>query len=120
MFQNCKVLPRVDLSLFNSKYVQNMSYMFSGCTYLEEIDLTPLDLKNCTNINNILEKCNMLDTITFFNKPPIQSFNGKEMFSGCTNLHTFIQPEVPSSFIFLNLQGAFLNCSSLEEITLPQ
>jgi len=120
MFQNCKTLPQIDLSTFNTKNVVNMSYMFSGCTYLEEIDLRPLNLYSCTNIRNILEKCTMLNKITFFNQAPRQAFTGQEMFSGCTNLHIFNQPETSSSFVFINLQGAFLNCSSLENLAFPQ
>ena len=120
MFQNCKTLPQIDLSTFNTKNVVNMSYMFSGCTYLEEIDLRPLNLYSCTNIRNILEKCTMLNEITFFNQAPRQAFTGQEMFSGCTNLHIFNQPETSSSFVFINLQGAFLNCSSLENLAFPQ
>ena len=120
MFQNCKTLPQIDLSTFNTKNVANMSYMFSGCTYLEEIDLRPLNLYSCTNIRNILEKCTMLNEITFFNQAPRQAFTGQEMFSGCTNLHIFNQPETSSSFVFINLQGAFLNCSSLENLAFPQ
>ena len=99
MFENCQVLPSIDLSGFKTGKVENMELMFADCKALTKLDLTGFELThkfkfmrymflNCSSLKTIY--CNddwsendevesAKGTLTFYG----MSFN---TFAGCTSL----------------------------------
>lgn len=66
MFLQCKVLPSIDLSHFDTSKVTNFQFMFSQCEALTELDLSSFDTSNVTNVNNfsgMFNRCENIETI---------------------------------------------------------
>ncbi len=83
MFYNCRI-EKVDLSGFDTREVEDMSYMFWGCSGLEEINFTYFRTDKVMNMEHMFEDCyaiSMLDLSTFVVSPETNVFY---MFCGCS------------------------------------
>ena len=63
MFFNCFNLKSIDLYLFDTKNVIDISHMFFGCRNLSSIDLSFLDTKNANNMAYIFYGCEKLTSL---------------------------------------------------------
>ena len=117
IFSGCSNLKNIDLSSFNTKSVINMFGMFSGCSNLKNINLSSFNIENVINMSKFFSQCSNLTNID------LSSFNTKniidmsEMFSGCSNLLNINL----SSFNIENvtdMSEMFYNCSNLTNMDL--
>ena len=58
MFYSCNLLSSLDLSKFITTQVTNMTQMFYDTTNLVEIDMSNFDTTNCAHYDKILDGCN--------------------------------------------------------------
>ena len=117
LFYNCKNLISIDLSNFNTSYVEDMKWMFANCTNLTELDLSNFNTKNVINMGRMFFNCPLLNNLD------ISKFNTKNvkymysMFSGCLklkdiNVESFITDNV------IDMHYMFFNCKNLLNLDL--
>lgn len=53
MFRDCKSLTSLDLSMFNTKNVDDMELAFCGCENLEFLDLSNFDTRKVISMRSI-------------------------------------------------------------------
>lgn len=63
MFQNCGLLPTLDLSHFDTSNVTDMSFMFFNMRAVTNLDLSGFDTSNVTNMMWMFNYCESLTTI---------------------------------------------------------
>ena len=88
MFAKCYCLEKLDLRIFNTSKVKDMSYMFDQCFNLKEILINPTTFitKNVTSMGHMFNKCNNLKDINLSHFE-IQNANLLcYMFRECDNL----------------------------------
>ena len=91
MFQDCKKLKTLKgIGYFVGKKTTNIQNMFRGCEKLESVDVSTWKMNSVENMAYIFEGCKKLNTI-----------------KGLSNLKT---PKLK------NMDGAFMNCTSLEKL----
>ena len=88
MFRDCKSLTSLDLSNFNTEYIDNMTYMFAGCEALISIDLSSFNTANVKDMSYMFSGCKALTSLNLsnFNTQYVKDMNG--MFQNCYNLTT--------------------------------
>ena len=92
LFYNCKNLKQIDLSIFNTEYVQDMTSILKGCSSLMKIDLSSFNVNKVKNMNNIFSECILLEEIKLFDLNEINdAVYMPKMFFNCSNLkHLYI------------------------------
>ena len=69
MFYGCKNNIYIDLSFFDFKNVNDMSYMFYNCRSLESLpDLSKWDTKNVRDMNYMFYFCSVLKSLPDLSK----------------------------------------------------
>ncbi len=69
MFCGCAALKELDLSNFETWFVNDMTGMFSGCNALETLDLANFDTTGCSyHIERMFENCTSLSKLTISDK----------------------------------------------------
>ena len=98
LFKDCSSLMNINISMFNTIGVMDMSSIFSGCTKLEEIDFN-FNTINTQNMNYMFESCTSLTSLnlTSFNTNRCNAF--KDMFKDCTKLTVYLKSENNSKLI---------------------
>ena len=117
MFYNCKNIITIDLSLFNSKNVIDMSKMFYGCSNLASINLSNLNTKKVTNMRSLFFNCHKLTEI---NLSMIDTKNVEDMtcmFYDCRNL-TQIDLSFFNTENVKEMRNMFYCCNNLSKIDL--
>ena len=117
LFYSLDNLQSIDLSLFNTENIINMSHMFYGCNNLKSIDLSSFNAQNVTNISKMFCNCNKLKHINLskYRAPKIP--NMIDMFYECNSLESIDL----SSFIASNItcvSDVFQSCCKLKNINL--
>ena len=107
MFIGCREVESLDLSMFDTSKVTNMSTMFYGCLALSSLDLTSFDTGKVINMVNMFYSCTALTTldISSFDLTNVTAYGG--MFgsssSNCPPLTTLKTPKInPHDDIPLN------------------
>lgn len=59
-FMNCKELRELDLSMFNTQYVENMEKLFLNCNKLVKLDVRRFNTKNVKKMDAIFKWCSSL------------------------------------------------------------
>lgn len=59
-FMNCKELRELDLSMFNTQYVENMEKLFLNCNKLVKLDVRRFNTKNVKKMDDIFKWCSSL------------------------------------------------------------
>ena len=117
LFQNCKKIETIDLSLLNITLISSVTSMFSGCTSLKSIlwgnikvhptsfnamflgckSLTSIDTSfldpeyNATaNINSMFSQCNLLEAVDLSNLKTSSMNNAVNAFYGCNSLTSVV------------------------------
>ena len=63
LFYDIYNLQSIDLSLFNTQNVTNMSYMFKNCNNLPRIDLSLFNTQKVTYMEDMFYNCDKLGSI---------------------------------------------------------
>ena len=117
LFQDCKKIETIDLSLLNITLISSVNSMFSGCTSLKSIlwgnikvqptsfntmflackSLTSIDTSfldpeyNATaNINSMFSQCNLLEAVDLSNLKTSSMNNAVNAFYGCNSLTSVV------------------------------
>ena len=122
MFENCKSLITIDLSVLNTNSVINMKSMFSGCSSLNYIAFSnnqdsSFDSSSVTNMDYMFNGCQSFSSLDLNNLSTDSVVSMKNMFSYCTSLtsidiSTFITSHVT------NMMSLFKGCYNILTINL--
>ena len=119
MFGLCYNLTSVNLSNFNTKKVSKMQLLFQGCCNLTSLDLSSFDTRNVNNLTGMFSCCSKLRDVnlTSFNINKVKDMS--EMFYWCPEL-TYLDL---SSFNISNdseidMSKIFICCNDLKKIKL--
>ena len=117
MFSDCKNITSIDLSLFDSSDVTDMSKMFCQCINIEKLDLSFLNTSNLLKMNGMFYNCEKLKEIDLstLDNPKVTDMNG--MFRlckklECINLKNFKTENVK------DMTDMFDDCQSLKRVYL--
>jgi len=106
MFQECKVLESIDLSVLYTANVTNMSSMFSGCLKLANIDISGFNTSNVTNMSSMFYKCTALSNLNLdsFDGSKVTTIQNMVANSGVVNLNfsNFNAPYLTNVLLFGN------------------
>ena len=119
MFNWCTTLIHADLSNFNTKNVENMSWMFGFCLYLKELNLSNFDTKKVTNMSRMFYNCSSLTKLDLSKFDAQNVTNMSCMFYNCSvltelNLSKFDTQNVTG------MTNMFSNCYSLKKLDLSK
>ena len=119
MFKNCKKLSSLNLSeSFNTVNVTNMSTMFNGCSQLSSLDISNFNTENVTYMYNMFENCNNLSSLDLSNFNTAKVTDMSYMFYGCSTLQTIY---VSDNFVVTGItnesfkKNLFTGCEALPE-----
>ena len=115
MFYNCYNLKEINLSSFDFKNVNDMSYMFFECYNLEKIYFSSFDTKNVTDMSYMFYNCYNLKEIDLssFNTKHLNYMN--QIFFGCINLEKIDFSSFNSNSV-INSSKLFSLCKNLKYI----
>ena len=65
LFEGCYKYTTMDMTGFNTQYVNNMSQMFFLCYNVTDLDLSGWSFDSVSNMANMFDRCEKLETITF-------------------------------------------------------
>ena len=117
LFGKCYNIKKINLNIFNTEQVKDMSYMFNQCNSLEEIVINNKIFKtdNVTNMVHMFSECNSLKEINTseFNFQNVKF--ASYMFYNCKNLKsiTLLNENINKN---ANISHMFDGCSSIIEI----
>ena len=117
MFYNCNAMKDIDLSSFDASNVTQMNAMFYGCSSLKQLDLRPLYKNKCTQLGGLLYGCSSLEELYLCD---FQNMNDMSYFMVnkiCNTGIKKIHAEDMYTVNVTNMQGMFLECTKLEEIS---
>lgn len=118
MFCNLSKLQSIDMDDFAMEYTKGTRSIFSGCSSLESINLTDQDLSQIVDLNFAFEGCEKLRTVSW---PETGGFGDdldmNEAFMNCSSLTSLSLSPFSNSKI-TGIQEAFAGCSSLTSIDL--
>ena len=117
MFVKCDCLTKIDLSYFNSKSINNMSYMFSKCSSLTSINLSNFNTDNVEDMSGMFSSCIKLEDLDLSNFNTNKTKNMSYMFFRCSSLKNLNL----SSFITNNVNDMnymFYQCGALSHLNL--
>lgn len=107
----------IDLSLFSSRYITDMSWMFSDCSSLKTIDLNNLDTSNVTDMCGMFDCCDNLREIDLSNFNTSKVINMSGMFMECYWL-THLDLSNFDTSCLKTVRSMFDNCCRLETINI--
>lgn len=109
----------LDLSIFNTKSVTDMSKMFSGCTNVTEIKFGGnFDTRNVTTFEEMFKDCTKITGIDLSTFDTAIANTVKSMFNNCNKLEEIKFPDKFSVKNVSDFDSMFANCSSLTSLDL--
>ena len=117
LFYGLSYLQSIDLSLFNTQNVTNMSYMFYNCYNLQSLDLSSFNTQNVTNMSYMFCICKLLTNLNISNFNTQNVTNMSYMFFECNNLQS-IDLSLFNTKNVINMSCMFYNCYSLKNLDL--
>ena len=85
MFAKCEKLEHINLCIFNTQNVTDMSFMFSWCKSLTNLDFSNFNTQNVTNMCCMFDGCKSLISLDLSNFNT-QNANMNCMLAGCNSL----------------------------------
>ena len=76
MFWNCHSFTSLDLSMFDTKNVWDMSGMFAGCSRLTSLDLSSFNTENVSYMGWMFKSCSSLKSIKLGAKSGLTNKSG--------------------------------------------
>ncbi len=121
LFRGCSSLEYLDISMFKTIKVTNMSNMFNGCTNLKEIKgLEKFDTSSVTRMDGMFYGCSSLTSLDLSNFNTSQVENMGSMLRGCTSLKEIKGLENFDTSKVTNMNGLFSDDSNLEYLDLSK
>jgi len=117
MFASCRSLKSIDLSLLNTKNVNNMIGMFFLCSSLESINLSSCNTNNVKNISYIFNECSSLKSIDLSSFNANNVVNMKCMLARCYSINSIDLSSFNTSNAY-NMHKMFYFCTSLKSLDL--
>ena len=115
MFENCKLLTRLDLRNLGMKNVSSTYCMFLSCTSLREVLVDGWNLERLSNAESTFLQCTSLQSLDTSKWNLGNLSNGTNMFNGCTSLQSLDT----SKWNLGNLSNGtnmFNGCTSLQSL----
>ena len=118
MFKNCKKLSSLNLSeSFNTVNVTNMSSMFYGCSQLSSLDLSNFNTEKVKYMPAMFYGCNKLSSLTLSNFNTENVTDMSYMFSGCQKLSSLNLSNFNTAKV-TNMSSMFSDCQELSSLNL--
>ena len=117
MFQDCRSLKQVDLSLFNSDLIKTTESMFYGCEFLSSIDFTNFNTANCITMETMFYWCRALVSLNLSSFNTINVISMAHMFGRCSGLTSLDLSHFDTSNV-QKMNFMFSSCSSLTNLNL--
>ena len=120
MFNNCIILPSLDLSNFNTAKVTNMSCMFKNCKELSSLNLSEsFNTVNVTNMSSMFYGCSQLSSLALsnFNTEKVKFM--PSMFYGCNKLSSLDLSNFNTENV-TDMSYMFSGCQKLSSLTLSE
>ena len=120
MFNNCIILPSLDLSNFNTAKVTNMSCMFKNCKELSSLTLSEsFNTVNVTNMSSMFYGCSQLSSLALsnFNTEKVKFM--PSMFYGCNKLSSLDLSNFNTENV-TDMSYMFSGCQKLSSLTLSE
>ena len=117
MFQGCKNIIDIDLSKFETSYINNMGGMFRGCKNLININLSSFSTKNVTRMNCMFHDCINLKNINLISFDTKKVTKMNYMFYNCKNLNNIDLSSFETQNV-KDMSGMFYECNNLTHLNL--
>ena len=118
MFNNCTILPSLDLSNFNTAKVKIMYNMFKNCKKLSSLNLSEsFNTVNVTNMSSMFYGCSQLSSLTLSNFNTENVTDMSYMFSGCQKLSSLTLSNFNTAKV-TNMSSMFSDCQELSSLNL--
>ena len=117
MFFGCKNISKIDLSLFKTDKMTNMSGMFHGCESIKYLNLSSFDTKNVINLSSIFYNCKNLMHLNLSSFDTKNVIDMSYMFYNCYNLINLDLSSFDTKNV-LNMSYMFANCNRLMNLNL--
>ena len=117
LFSFCDSIVSLDLSHFNSNYINDTSYMFYFCDSLRFINFSNFNTQNVVNMNEMFGFCKSLSSLNLnsFNTSKVQTT--LSMFSGCKSLKSLDLSNFDTSNMN-DISSMFYYCENLSFLNL--
>ena len=86
MFQNCTQIIYIDLSLFDTSQVNDMSFMFQDCISLLSINFENFNTSNVDSMSHMFFNCSSLNSINLSSFETSKNKDMYRMFYNCSSL----------------------------------
>ena len=118
MFKNCKKLSSLNLSeSFNTVNVTNMSSMFYGCSQLSSLNLSNFNTAKVKYMPSMFYGCNKLSSLNLSNFNTENVTDMSYMFSGCQKLSSLTLSNFNTAKV-TNMSSMFSDCQELSSLNL--
>ena len=99
-------LKNIDLSMLDTRNVNNMAYMFSSCPELTALDISSLETHNVTNMGSMFSGCESLASLDLSSLDTSNVTTMYQMFCDCSGLTPLDTSKVTDmSFMFCDCSG---------------
>ena len=118
MFNNCIILPSLDLSNFNTAKVTNMSCMFKNCKELSSLNLSEsFNTVNVTNMLSMFQSCQELSSLNLSNFNTAKVTKMSCMFYKCQKLPSLDLSNFNTAKV-KDMSSMFYGCNKLSSLDL--
>ena len=117
MFANCRKLPSLDVSGWNTSKVLQMKSLFDCCLELSYLDVSRWDTSRTVSMSRAFSSCSKLSSLDVSGWDTSSVNDMDYMFSGCTSLASLDVSGWDTSSVG-NMRNMFSGCSSLSGVTL--
>ncbi len=118
MFYLCEQLVSVDLSSFNTENVKNMEAMFMSCKALSSLNLSNFNTANVTKMSQMFSWCQVLSALDLSSFNTAKVTDMQSMFNRCNKLESLTLPSTFTTAEVTDMFSMFSNCSSLTSLDL--
>ena len=117
MFYNCISLTSIKLNIFQTGYIEDMSYMFYNCKNLVDLNISNFDSSLTKNMKSIFHNCESLCSLnlSFFDTTKVEIM--WDMFKGCSSLKDLDISNFDTSKV-TDMESMFEGCSNLTSLDL--
>ena len=115
---NNKKLKQIEIKLYETKIITDMSYMFCGCNSLRYLpDISKWETKNATNMSYMFYECRSLKSLPDISKWETKNVtNMRSMFYFCSSLQSLPDISKWETKNVINMSGMFCGCIYLQSL----
>ena len=115
MFSGCNNLTSLDLSGWDTSKITTMNSMFANCKNLTSLDLSGWDTSKVTNMSYMFNNCNKLTSLDLSGWDTSNVTLMNNMFHSCSNLTRLDVSGFDTSKV-TNMSSMFSHCSNLTRL----